>query len=212
MGWSRDRARDYSGCTRRGSRWPKSISYIAWPGQALAYKMGELKITELRRRAEQALGARFDIKVFHDVVLWSGRQLLDLLEEQVNDYIASAKAVPTSRRAESRRRRRCPCAAPRRPVWSPESTDPRQFYGNRRFGCILGGTEVPDEEFRAFFRTNPRKARLRFWLERHRVLCQEEPRYEALPGCSACGGRDVCGRTGASRHHCSPPFTSKTRV
>jgi len=97
MGWSRDRARDYFRLHAPGQSLAEIDRYIAWPGQALAYKMGELKITELRRRAEQALGTRFDIKAFHDVVLRSGRLPLDLLEEQVNDYIAAAKAAPASR-------------------------------------------------------------------------------------------------------------------
>jgi len=68
--------------------------YIAWPGQALGYKMGQLKILELRDRAKTALGAKFDLKAFHDVVIDSGALPLDVLEKQVDAWIAAQKATP----------------------------------------------------------------------------------------------------------------------
>jgi uncharacterized protein (DUF885 family) len=70
--------------------------YITWPGQALAYKMGELKILELRTRAKQELGDKFDIRAFHDEILGGGALPLDVLEMRTNAWIAAVKAGKAS--------------------------------------------------------------------------------------------------------------------
>ena len=66
--------------------------YIAWPAQALSYKLGQMKILELRDRAKKELGDKFDIRAFHDQVIDSGALPLDVLGERINAWIASQKA------------------------------------------------------------------------------------------------------------------------
>ncbi|WP_409019266.1 DUF885 domain-containing protein [Brevundimonas vesicularis] len=89
--WSREQAMDYfrqnSLLSERDIQ-KETERYITNPGQATSYKIGELKIFELRRKAQEALGGRFDIRDFHTVVLGSGAVPLDILEEQVDAWIA----------------------------------------------------------------------------------------------------------------------------
>ena len=91
-GWSKAQAiafmRDNSALTDANIE-AEVNRYISWPGQALGYKIGELKIRELRAKAEKALGAKFDLRGFHDAVLSQGAVPLDLLERQVDAWIAS---------------------------------------------------------------------------------------------------------------------------
>jgi len=90
LGWSRDEAVDFM--TENTALSHHEIDteinrYIATPGQALAYKMGELKIRELRAEAEEQLGGKFDVRKFHDAVLLGGSVPLPVLERQVEAYI-----------------------------------------------------------------------------------------------------------------------------
>jgi len=92
QGWTRRQAIDYLAAHTAlplHEVETETDRYISWPGQALAYKLGELEIKDLRRRAEKALGASFDVRQFHDVVLGSGAVPLGVLEQNVDRFIAA---------------------------------------------------------------------------------------------------------------------------
>ena len=90
MGWTRQQTMDCLASNTALSLHEirtETDRYISWPGQALAYKMGELKIRELRKKAEKALGERFDVREFHDAVLLNGSIPLSVLEDQIELFI-----------------------------------------------------------------------------------------------------------------------------
>ena len=90
MGWSREKAIEFFRANSPIEEINANIEtdrYIAWPGQACSYKMGQLKIEELRRRAEKELGENFDIRYFHDEVLCDGGITLPILENKIKDFI-----------------------------------------------------------------------------------------------------------------------------
>jgi len=94
-GWSRDQVVDYmrkSGAVDEPTIQSETDRYIAWPAQALSYKLGQLKIRELRERAQKELGPRFDIRAFHDEMLDGGTLPLDLLEARTDKWIAQQKS------------------------------------------------------------------------------------------------------------------------
>jgi uncharacterized protein (DUF885 family) len=99
-GWTRQQAIDYfkANAPRSETDIVNEIDrYIAWPGQALAYKVGQLKIRALRTEAEQALGARFDLRAFHDALLDTGAVPLDIVETTMRRWIAAQRAAPKLR-------------------------------------------------------------------------------------------------------------------
>ena len=92
LGWTREQALEYFHAHAPEESPAEVDRYISWPAQALAYKVGELRIQELRERAEEQLGAKFDVRDFHDAVLREGVLPLDLLSEQVNQYLSARPA------------------------------------------------------------------------------------------------------------------------
>jgi uncharacterized protein (DUF885 family) len=91
MGWTREQAQDYLKAHAPTQALSEVDRYISWPAQALSYKMGQLKIVELRKKAEQRLGAKFDVREFHDALLRDGALPLELLDEQLGKYIAAGQ-------------------------------------------------------------------------------------------------------------------------
>lgn len=94
-GWTREQVIEYmrdNSAESETQATAEAERYIAWPGQALAYKIGELKIKELRAKAEQALGPKFDVREFHAEVLKDGSVPLDVLEGKIDRWIALKQA------------------------------------------------------------------------------------------------------------------------
>ena len=92
MHWSRQQMVDYWNLHLPPASDAEMDRYIAWPGQALGYKLGQLKILELRQRAQTELGPRFDIRAFHDEILNAGPLPLDLMESRIDAWIARVRS------------------------------------------------------------------------------------------------------------------------
>jgi len=95
-GWTREQAITYLATRTALSQHEVETEvdrYISWPGQALSYKLGEMKIVELRARAEKTLGTKFDLRAFHDAILAEGSVPLPLLEQRIDAWIASRKGA-----------------------------------------------------------------------------------------------------------------------
>jgi uncharacterized protein (DUF885 family) len=95
LGWTRQQAIDFmaeNSALSLHNITAEVDRYITWPGQALAYKTGELKIRELRAKAEKALGDDFDLRAFHDEILSHGAVPISVLEDIVDDWIKTRKS------------------------------------------------------------------------------------------------------------------------
>jgi uncharacterized protein (DUF885 family) len=94
-GWSREQVVEFfrkSGAVDEPTIQSETDRYIAWPAQALSYKLGQLKFRELRDRTQKELGTKFDIRAFHDEMLDGGTLPLDLLKERTDKWIAEQNA------------------------------------------------------------------------------------------------------------------------
>jgi uncharacterized protein (DUF885 family) len=95
MGWTREQAIAFFKANAAKTEHDITVEvdrYIVWPGQALAYKIGELKLKELRAYAAAQLGDKFDVRAFHDQVLGAGALPLDILEGRIRAWVAAVKA------------------------------------------------------------------------------------------------------------------------
>ncbi|HBX71998.1 MAG TPA: DUF885 domain-containing protein, partial [Halieaceae bacterium] len=96
FGWSRQQAIDYlleNSALSEAEVVSEVDRYITWPGQATAYKIGELRIQALRAQAQEALGSDFDLRAFHDVVVGNGSLAIAILEDVVEGWIEAQRAT-----------------------------------------------------------------------------------------------------------------------
>jgi uncharacterized protein (DUF885 family) len=96
MGWTRQQAIDYFLANASKNEHDITVEvdrYIVWPGQALAYKIGEMRLKELRAYATKELGDKSDVRAFHDQVLANGALPLDVLESRIKEWVQAQKTA-----------------------------------------------------------------------------------------------------------------------
>ncbi|MET0982979.1 MAG: DUF885 domain-containing protein [Telluria sp.] len=126
LGWSRAQAIDYLNAHTANAPLDNEVEvdrYIAQPAQALSYKAGQLRIQALRERAQAALGARFDLRRFHDALLGNGALPLPLLEREMDGWLSGQLAAPAAPPAAEKNGALPPPPAPRAAEPAPPSTD-----------------------------------------------------------------------------------------